>query len=442
GVGTGPKNGAELRRDFRRLEPEKMFRAPRAKGEPIWAYWGDAEGGDFDRVQRQSQPPLPPGKRARTKDGFVLVPAKDLQELRRMEGALRRERGVLNAHCLLALNEGEVSAHRPLELTRMAVHGACGREMADSLREYRSWVARNRGGGGGGGERQKGAKIVAAADPQTALARYQASSTATAGAADSWCGVGKRAREAASKERTAELKRYPVGWRTLRWVMMKRQAELRSQAAEAAAMFAEEMEQRHKERYLEAWERRHDYDLYCVLAGQFWPLEAKAFRACSRPGKKLSLEIQCPARVIQRMWKTCWPFRKHRKRKGCIGLQAIWRGHRVRKRWHPIVRLRTRHGRRAVIHPCFSSWTRFARVRRWARRRFEEIEGHWERACFTAWAEWTSNLAAEKQRKLERAGRTLRNVAAYRSFRSWKVSHDFMRFANQDRRRISSVVTG
>lgn len=57
----------------------------------------------------------------------------------------------------------------------------------------------------------------------------------------------------------------------------------------------------------------------------------------------------------------------------------------------------------------------------WARRRFEEIEGRWERACFHAWAEWTADLAAEKQRKLERAGRTLRNVAGYRAFRSWQV---------------------
>lgn len=66
-------------------------------------------------------------------------------------------------------------------------------------------------------------------------------------------------------------------------------------------------------RYLEAWERRHDYDLYCVLAGQFWPLEAGAFRTCNRPGKKLFLEIEAPATVIIRMWKTCWPFRKVNK---------------------------------------------------------------------------------------------------------------------------------
>lgn len=63
-------------------------------------------------------------------------------------------------------------------------------------------------------------------------------------------------------------------------------------------------------RYLEAWERRHDYDLYCVLAGQFWPLKAEAFRQCTRPGRKLFLEIEAPARVIVRMWRTCWPFRK------------------------------------------------------------------------------------------------------------------------------------
>ncbi len=58
---------------------------------------------------------------------------------------------------------------------------------------------------------------------------------------------------------------------------------------------------------------------------------------------------------------------------------------------------------------------------RWARRRFEEIEGRWERSCFYAWVEWTADRTAEKRRKLERAGRTLRNVAAYRSFRSWQV---------------------
>ena len=63
-------------------------------------------------------------------------------------------------------------------------------------------------------------------------------------------------------------------------------------------------------RYLEAWERRHDYDLYCVLAGQFWPLEAQEFRADSRPGKKLFLQLDKPARTMTKMWRTCWPFRK------------------------------------------------------------------------------------------------------------------------------------
>lgn len=63
-------------------------------------------------------------------------------------------------------------------------------------------------------------------------------------------------------------------------------------------------------RYLEAWERWHDYDLYCVLAGQFWPLEAQEFRADSRPGKKLFLELDKPARKITKLWRTCWSSRK------------------------------------------------------------------------------------------------------------------------------------
>lgn len=102
-------------------------------------------------------------------------------------------------------------------------------------------------------------------------------------------------------------------------------------------------------------------------------------------------------------------------------MQALCRGHRVRRRWRPIIRLRLKHGRRARIRPCFSSWARLTRVHKWARRRFDEIQGQWGRACFEAWADWTADMAAEKRRKLERAGRTLRNIAAFRSFRSWQV---------------------
>ncbi|CAN0287228.1 unnamed protein product, partial [Ectocarpus sp. 12 AP-2014] len=433
GVRTGSGNVAELRRAFRRLEPENMFRAPRVDGEPIWAYWGDGKGGGGEggHAHGQPQPPLPPGRRASTKDGFVLVPAEELTELRAIEGVLRKERDVLNAHCLVEFNEGEVSAHRPLELTRMAVHDACGSEMANALREYRAWTARSRSRGDGG-RKKRGSSTA----PRSALTRGNRSTVMFAG------GCGKHSRAAASQARVAELQRTPAGWRTLRWVMMKRQAELKSQAMEAAAMFAEEREQRLKERFLEAWERRHDYDLYCVLAGQFWPLEAQDFRACSRPGRKLFLEIEAPARVIMRMWRTCWPdcFRvDDRKRKGCLGFQSLWRGYRVRKRWHPVIRLRVRHGRRSIIRPCFSSWARLARVQSWARRRFEEIEGRWERSCFHAWAEWTANLAAERQRKLERAGTTLRNIAVYRSFRSWK---SYTRTTRQAHRLYARAVGG
>lgn len=104
GVGVGPAKVVELRRAFRRLEPEKMFRAPKADGEPIWAYWKGAPG----EVGGQNQNPLQLGKRASTEEGFVMVPAKELAEVRALEGTLRHERSVLRTHCLLAFSEGEV----------------------------------------------------------------------------------------------------------------------------------------------------------------------------------------------------------------------------------------------------------------------------------------------------------------------------------------------
>lgn len=128
----------------------------------------------------------------------------------------------------------------------MAVHNACGREMAGALREYRLWTARNRnrnrnhiGGRGGNGATKK--TLATKASPALMA-------MATSGGRGGGGGGRKRACEAASKERVAELQRTPAGWRTLRWVMMKRQAELKNQVAEAAAMYTEEMEQRHKER--------------------------------------------------------------------------------------------------------------------------------------------------------------------------------------------------
>lgn len=132
-------------------------------------------------------------------------------------------------------------------------------------------------------------------------------------------------------------------------------------------------------------------------------------------------------------------FMQGRKRKGCQALQALWRGHHVRRRWRPIIRLRIRHGRRAFMRPCFHSWSRLTRVHKWARSRFKEMEGRWTRSCFDAWAGWTADLAAEKLQKLERAARTLKNVAAYRVFRSWK---DHTRGARRARKRFARVIGG
>lgn len=120
-------------------------------------------------------------------------------------------------------------------------------------------------------------------------------------------------------------------------------------------------------------------------------------------------------------------------------MQALWRGHRVRRRWRPIVRLRLRHGRRSCLRPCFSSWSKLTRVHKRVRRRFDELQGRWTRSCFEAWAGWTAHQAAERLGKLERAGKTLRNIAAYRSFRSWQV---YTRGARRARTLFARAVGG
>lgn len=134
------------------------------------------------------------------------------------------------------IGASQVSAHRPLEVTRMAVHDACGREMAGALREYRMWAARNR-------RRTSGVDAPTLHAGKNNHDCHVATRTLTATA-----GLGRRTREVASKTKIAELQRTPVRLRTMRWLLLTQQGEARAQAADAEAMFTEEMEQRHKER--------------------------------------------------------------------------------------------------------------------------------------------------------------------------------------------------
>lgn len=179
-----------------------------------------------------------------------------------MDRPCRKKRSASRADVFLTLRVAshrhypllkQVSAHRPLEVTRMAVHDACGREMADALRNYRAWVVRNHshssgGAGAGGGVRHRNNNNIPRARRSGGEYAPQDYPPSAVMAATVRAGTGKRMREDPSRERVAELQRTPVGWRTLRWLMMRRQDEERSQAAEAAAMLTEEMRQRYKEK--------------------------------------------------------------------------------------------------------------------------------------------------------------------------------------------------
>ncbi|CAM9959298.1 unnamed protein product, partial [Discosporangium mesarthrocarpum] len=420
GVITGERREAECRRAFRRLEPEKMFEAPRAIGEPIWAYWRTESGGNSSTKAIRSK-----------KKDFVLVPAENLTELQSLEHALRRERNILKTQCLLSLDQGKVSACQPLEVIRMAVHSACKREMAAALKDYRSWVAKQKEEGLDGGCCDT-AYPGSVARLRTTPARFISSPCPV------YCNSGQELlMNKLERERTKPLTSIPVGQRVLRWSMMRQHVQRRLEREERDSMTREEMTQRHTERFLEAQERMHDYNLYCTLAGQFWPLSEEEFCSGDRPGRKLFLMLDRPTRVIIKMWRQCWPFRKARKSKGSIALQALWRGYQTRRRWRPLVRLRLRHGRLAHMRRCYGAWLQWARGRLRARRMFEELRGRAVARCYEAWQGFVAASQAERTAKLEKASRTLRNIAAYRAFQSWAV---YWRASRQCRRMFVRAV--
>lgn len=140
----------------------------------------------------------------------------------------------------------------------MAVHEACGREMADALRKYRAWAALH--GKKLDGSRKGKVKAVGfhRKVPQTnptkeVTAKNRSRSTAVATAEITTTTIaepsfGKHVREAAWRDNLADLQRVPVGWRAHRWLTVKIREEEKSQVEEARAMFMVEMEQRHVDR--------------------------------------------------------------------------------------------------------------------------------------------------------------------------------------------------
>ena len=63
-----------------------------------------------------------------------------------------------------------------------------------------------------------------------------------------------------------EVMRKPLAHRSARWLELRRKAEAESEAAEREELLYEESIQRHADKYVEAQERRLDYQWYFVLA--------------------------------------------------------------------------------------------------------------------------------------------------------------------------------
>jgi hypothetical protein len=159
GVIAGTEAAQNIRRAFRRLEPQCLAEQPRKSDDPMWAYW--------------QQQPVPVHHSA---EGYVLVPAARLTELAALEKALTAERAGLSRQCAVVVGQAVLqqqqqqqqqqraasycdatdptaavladagqwqilSARVPQEVVRLAVRSACHTEMARVHREHKQWLA-------------------------------------------------------------------------------------------------------------------------------------------------------------------------------------------------------------------------------------------------------------------------------------------------------------
>ncbi|CAM9542473.1 unnamed protein product, partial [Phaeothamnion confervicola] len=309
--------------------------------------------------------------------GWVLVPEDSLAELRSLESALRDERANLAGRCSLEVARKGLGARQPQEMVRLAVH-----------------------------ERLKRMEGAGCNGNGPARARAAAAAAAVAN------GNGKALLD--------ELRRRPLEGRAQRFDALRRQAERRAEAAERRAMAGEERRSTHVAAFRDAWERRVDYDVYCALATLFGPLPEVDFAATGRPGRALFEAVERPVQILQRFWRRRLPRRRRWKSEAAAKVQCLWRGHRVRRRWWPILKLRLRCGRRRALADSFRPWRRRWKTARWVRERLGRSAQRWRSDCFAAWKGTMAMTRAEHDAKLHRAAQlfSLRVEAAV--FRSWR----------------------
>jgi hypothetical protein len=211
----------------------------------------------------------------------------------------------------------------------------------------------------------------------------------------------------------------PLGQKIAKLKMMKTALKEWLECKYRDTMSYEDDLSRVNERYINAQLRRRDYDRYFVLATRYGVMSEEEFHKDSHPGDRYFKQVNKAALMFQKRWELYWPIKRLRMHRAARMFQTHYRGYSAYKKWHPVIILRLRIGRRSYYKFCWKLWLEYNQFIRNIKESIAFYLENWVPKCFSAWKGYTKMKIDRKNDVMNRFVRRMKNQSLAGIYMRW-----------------------
>lgn len=353
----GESQSDTIRRAYRRVESSALFAPTNAKDAPL-----------SEIVPSNATA----GKR------FVVVEESRLRELTKLEDTLRKEKELLGEQCGWALNDMEVNARIPMPAIRLAVHNLCQQQMLavaeDVKRLKEQWEA---------------------------FCRQNHYHKPHLFIKDSYINTA------------------PLSQRALKLRLVREAVETWRLRKDRDTMAFEDDLSYLMGKYHAARIRQQDYERYYILAARYGPFSDQEFNRDSRPGKRYFIAASRGAIKLQLLWDRYWAMTKLRRYRAARTIQKHYRCRYYYRKYHPIIRLRLRIGKKTYLIYCWHAWLHYNHLCRQIKDALEYQFNTFIKNNFIAWRRFAKEAKAGRELRAQTMIGRATNAIVYFKFKAW-----------------------
>ena len=341
---SGNSQEVEVRRAYRRIQSSSLFVAPKSDE----VHLSDLYMGHQEEYS------------GRKPKNFVMVEESRLAELTKFENILRDEKVKLSEQCAMAIKDLQgIAPWIPLPATRYAIHNICESDMR----------------------------------------RYAAETVKLSAIWGKYCRDNNYNRGLSHIfPKESYVNRAPVALRAVKLKVVKDSQAIWLQQRDRDTMMFEDDMSYFVDKYLDAQNRKRDYDRYYVLATRYNTFTEEKYYSALNPGQLYFGKVLDGATKFQRAWGPYWVKRRKLQMKSAILLQRQWRRYWCRKTIYPIIRIRRKIGFRTYLFWCWAQWKDYNFRVKAIKHQIYWKKWEWARMTWASWSSWSMAEVARKNR--------------------------------------------